>query len=346
MATIRVLQACNQLGIGGTEKTLQIFSKYLDRSRFEVFACGLLAGGPRVQELERLGIKVMIRPPDLNALIAELKIDIYHVYRAGDQEPGTLPYKQHGWPKIVETNVFNAIDPVGTTVIDAHVFFSGWSRDDYLGKYGRFHGKNYAVLYGPIDFEEFPRKPREFSWTIGRCSRADDQKWHTVCVDILPKVWRKVPEMRCRFRGATPRIQARLQELGIEDRVELSEPTVNVADFYQGLDVYTHGARVGEGYGVVLAEAMASALPVVTIATPQRKKCNAQAEVVEHNVTGYVARYGWQYAAAVIELLQNPRLREQFGQRGYEKAREEFEASKLTRKLERLYTDVMDRSAG
>jgi glycosyltransferase involved in cell wall biosynthesis len=87
---------------------------------------------------------------------------------------------------------------------------------------------------------------------------------------------------------------------------------------------------------------MASRLPVVTIATPQRKKCNAQAEVVEDNVTGFVVRYAWQYADAVIELLENHALREQFAERGYEKAREQFEASRLTRKLEALYTDLMD----
>src|SRR5438034_2452990 len=124
MAKIRILQVCNQLGIGGTEKTIQVFSKYLDRSRFEVFVCGLRAGGPRVQELERLGIPVIVQPCELNTLIEELKIDVYHIYRAGEHEPGTLPRKRQGWPKIVETNVFDAIDPVGTPVIDAHVFFS------------------------------------------------------------------------------------------------------------------------------------------------------------------------------------------------------------------------------
>jgi glycosyltransferase involved in cell wall biosynthesis len=341
MLKIRVLQACNQLGIGGTEKTIQVFSKYLDRSRFEVYACGLRAGGPRVAELERLGVKVIVQPSDLDALIRNLKIDVYHVYRAGDYEPGTLPRKRNGTPKIVETNVFNAIDHAENTLIDAHVFFSEWSRLDYLSKYCRFPGKRYGVLYGPIDFEEFRPVRPEFSWTIGRCSRVDDQKWHRVCVDMLPKVWKKVPQMRCRFRGATERVKARLRDLGIEDRVELSEPTVGVADFYAGLDVYTHGARVGEGYGVVIAEAMASRLPVVTIATPQRKKCNAQAEVVEHNVTGFVVRYTWQYADAVIELLENHVLREKFAARGYEKAREQFEASRLTRKLEALYTDLM-----
>ncbi len=91
MAKIRILQACNQLGIGGTEKSIQVFSKYLDRSRFEVFACGLRAGGPRAAELERLGVKVIIQPPDLDALMRDLKVNVYHVYRAGDYEPGTTP---------------------------------------------------------------------------------------------------------------------------------------------------------------------------------------------------------------------------------------------------------------
>ena len=104
MAKIRVLQVCNQLGIGGTEKTIQVFSKYLDRSRFEVFVCGLRAGGPRVEEIERLGVTVIIRPPDLQALIQDLNIDIYHVHRAGDYEPGVLPHKRNGWPKSLKTS--------------------------------------------------------------------------------------------------------------------------------------------------------------------------------------------------------------------------------------------------
>src|SRR3989442_15566859 len=96
--------------------------------------------------------------------------------------------------------------------------------------------------------------------------------------------------MRCRFRGATVRVKARLRELGIEDRVELSEPAVNVADFYGGLDVYTHRARGGEGYGVGVSEAKASRLAVGTIATPQRKKGNGQGEVEEQNGNGFVCR--------------------------------------------------------
>src|SRR5207249_3401040 len=140
----------------------------------------------------------------------------------------------------------------------------------------------------------------------------------------------------------TDRVKARLSGLGLAGRVELTETSVRLRDFYRRLGVFTHGARVGEGYGVVIAEAMANRLPVVTIATPQRKKSNAQGEIVEHKVTGFVCRWRWQYAGAVVELLKNHELRQQFAERSYEKAREEFEASNLTRKLERIYCDLMN----
>src|SRR2546430_6968386 len=158
--TIRVLQACNQLGIGGTEKTIQVFSKYLDRSRFEVFACGLKAGGPRVAEMEKLGVPVIVQPTDLDALIRDLKIDVYHIYRAGDYEPGTLPRKRNGTPKIVETNVFNAIDHAENYLIDANVFFSEGPRPDDLSKNCRFPGKRFEGLYGRIGLQESVRGRR------------------------------------------------------------------------------------------------------------------------------------------------------------------------------------------
>jgi len=342
MAKIRVMLACNLLDLGGTEKAIQVFANYLDKSRFEVFVCGRLRGGVRVAEIEKMGIPVFLQPPDITKLVHELKIDIYHISRAGDYEPGSLPEKSNGWPRIVETNIFNAVDMQESDRINCYLFPSRWSKDIYVRRHGMRSKARYEALYLPVDFEEFPSYTKEFTATIGRCSRTDDQKWHDVCVDSLPKVFRKVPEAHCIFQGATDRVKSRVAELGLTGRVELSNTSVQLKDFYRRLDVFTHGARVGEGFGVVIAEAMANRLPVVTIATPKRKKSNAQGEIIEHKVTGFVCRWRWQYAGAVIELLQNHDLRKQFSQRGYEKAREEFEASKLTRKLERIYCDVMD----
>ena len=346
IAKIRVLHVCNQLDLGGTEKTLQVFCKYLDKSRFEVFACGRKYGGARVALLEDLGIPVVVRPPDLNHLVRELKIDICHVHRAGDYEPGTLPEKQQGWPRIVETNVFEAFDHVQDDLIDGHVFVSKFSRDRYLSRNRQRPGVRYEAIYNPVDFDEWSGSPRIFGNTIGRCSRADDQKWHDVCVDSLPKIIRKVPGVNCVIQGATDRVKAKLEKLGLSGHVKLLAPSLDVESFYRQVDVFIHGARIGETFGCVIAEAMSSGIPVVTLSTPQRRKSNAQTELVEHKVTGFVCRFQWQYAGAVIELLKNRELRETFGKRSREKAREQFEASRLTKELERVYTDVLDTRQG
>jgi len=342
MTKIRVLHSCGQLDIGGSEKTLQIFCKYLDKSRFEVIACGRLRGGSRVKELERLGIPVFVQPPNLDTLVREYKIDICHVHRSGHYEPGSLPEKRGGWPRIVETNVFHDFDPVENDRIDYHLFVSRFSRNRYKQQRGENSGSRYEVLYNPVDFDEFAGVEKTFTYTIGRLSRPDDQKWHKVCVNALPKVFRKVPQTRCVIQGATDQVRARLTKLGLRERVELIEPSLRVREFYRRLDVFTHGARVGETFGIVIAEAMANGIPVVTLSTPKRKKANAQAELVEHKTTGFVCRFAWQYADAVIELLRNQELRERFAKRSYEKAREEFDAAILTRKLEQIYAEVME----
>jgi glycosyltransferase involved in cell wall biosynthesis len=330
------------LDIGGTEKTLQIYCQYLDKSRFEVIACGRQGGGARVPELARLGIPTMIQPADITQLVRDLKIDIYHVHRAGSFEPGTLPEKQHGRPRIVETNVFHDFDAQEDGLIDFHCFVSEYSKKAYLRKNGMRYPGRYGVLYNPVDFSEFPARQKRFDATIGRCSRPDDQKWHDVCLTSLPRIFRKVPDARCILQGATERVVAKLTSLGLDARVHLLPPSVNISDFYQSIDVFIHGSRIGETFGCVIAEAMANGIPVVTLSTPGRGKSNAQVELVEHKVTGFVCRFGWQYSGAVIELLNNRDLRERLGRQGYEKAREEFDAAALTKQLEQIYLNLMD----
>lgn len=342
MTKIRVLHVTNRLELGGTEKTLQTFCRYLDKNRFDVMACGRQGGGVRAVELERLGIPVVIQPADLTQVVRDYRIDICHVHRAGTCEPGTLPEKQGGWPRIVETNVFHGYDDREGDRIDCHCFVSESSKATYLRRYGRRMGARYEALYNPVDFSEFEGPRRPFTATIGRCSRADDQKWHDVCLNSLPKIFRRVPEAQCLLQGVTERVTDKLSALGVNGRVTVLEPSVHVGEFYRRLDVFTHGSRIGETFGCVIAEAMANGVPVVTLSTPQRKKANAQAELVEHNVTGFVCRWQWQYAGAVVELLRNHELRARFGRQGYEKARAQFDAAVLTRTLERIYLDLMD----
>ena len=341
MRKIRVLLCINRLDFGG-EKSILVHSKYFDKSQFEVFACSRLGGGRRVQDFDKHGIPVFVGPLNIGDLLEELKIDVYHVFRTGDYMEGSLPRRKSRHLRIVETNIFRAYDFVENHLIDCHLFPSHHCKDRYYADYGFSSKKRYETLYHPIDFNEFPQIPKKFSATFGRVSRPDDNKWHKICLKIVPKVYKRIPESQCLIMGISEQKRTLLGSLGLANRVQLFPVSLDVASFYQKLDVFTHGSRVGETFGCVIAEAMANRLPVVTVSTPQRKKSNAQIELVEDGDTGFVRQFGWSYANAVVELLQNEPLRVKMGRRGYEKAREQFEASLVTRKLEQIYRDVLD----
>ena len=128
---------------------------------------------------------------------------------------------------------------------------------------------------------------------VGRIGRADDHKWRRILVDMIPEL-----------RGArptTPRCSswARRRRCGAGSRrgtcwitVRLVDPVVSeseLATYYAACDVVVHASSIGESQGVVLAEAMALGLPVVTNPTPWTD--NAQIELVEEGVTGHVAAH-------------------------------------------------------
>ena len=184
---------------------------------------------------------------------------------------------------------------------------SKFSRDRYLSRNRQRLDVRYEAIYNHIDFDECSGGPRSFGNTIGRCSRADDQKWHDVCVNSLPKIFWKVPGVGCVIQGATDRVKTKLEKLGLTRHVNLLEPSLDVESFYRQVDVFIHGARVGETFGCVIAEAMSNGSAVVTLSTPQRGKSNAQAELVEHKVTGFVCRFRWQYAG-VVRIAEEPRI--------------------------------------
>jgi hypothetical protein len=64
------------------------------------------------------------------------------------------------------------------------------------------------------------------------------------------------------------------------------DPT-ELATAYSAMDCFLHAARIGESFGMVLAEAMLCGCPVVTASRPDRD--NTQAELVGHEQGGLVA---------------------------------------------------------
>ncbi len=345
---IRVLHAANSLGPGGTEKVMQLFAVHLDRTQFQA-AVYSPRDGERGSLIRKEGIPTYIST-DLLKVVESFKPHVVHLHRAGWPDPELLsPLRGAGIPVVVETNVFGRHDPSPLgRIIDRHLFVSNFCADRFERETGiKAEAPEYGVLYNPVDTDFFARiagDRRDLSRpVVGRISRADPGKWSRLALDILPILAREVPGFRYRVIGAIPEAREFVINHGLESSVSFLPPILTdneLAEFLNSISVLAHANDTGESFGLVIAEAMAAGLPVVTHPCPGLRD-NAQLELVEHGRTGLVAENATDYAAAVRHLLDNPEEAGRMGQAGREKAQKLFRAQTIARQLEQIYIDLL-----
>ncbi|MHC1751365.1 glycosyltransferase family 4 protein [Humidesulfovibrio sp.] len=358
---VRVLHVLKSLGLGGTEKVAQLFLRHLDPQRFET-AVHSPEDGPRAAQIRAGGSATFIGM-DLARALAAFRPQVIHLHRAGWPEPELLrpvrDYAAKNRPLVVETNVFGRHDPSPSgAVIDTHLFVSRFCAERYARHTGlATQWPRYGVLYNPVDTDFFaaalPDGPAAHSGlavgpVLGRISRADPGKWSRLALDILPLLAKDVPGFRCRIVGGVPEALAFVRQHGLAGCVEFLPPLstdAELAAFYGALDVLAHANDAGESFGLVIAEAMACGLPVVTHPS-EGERDNAQLELVEHGLTGLVAQGAEQYAGCVRRLFENPREARAMGLAGREKARRFFRAQDVAATLGGMYDELLERKGG
>lgn len=327
---------------------MQLFAVHLDRSKFQpaVFSLGDGERGPLLREKN---VTTFVSP-DLVKIVEYFRPHIVHVHRAGWPDPELItPLKGTEVPVIVETNVFGRHDPTTLAkLIDCHLFVSNFCAQRFERETGiKAEAPEYGVVYNPVDTDLFARiadsRTDYSSPVVGRISRPDPDKWSSLALDILPALAKKIPGFEYRVVGAIPEAREFVKKHGLESCVSFLPPVISdseLADFFSSISVLAHANDTGESFGLVIAEAMAAGLPVVTHPCPGLKD-NAQLELVDHCETGLVAENAKDYAAAIRHLLENPKEARLMGQAGKEKAQRLYRAQTLARKLEQIYLDLL-----
>jgi glycosyltransferase involved in cell wall biosynthesis len=360
VSATRIALASNALGLGGTEKGLEILARTLDRERFDVRVVGVQQLGPREASLREAGIAVECAESD-PARLADLFRDrqVVHVFRQGNHEP-LVPEacRAAGVPVVVETNIFGNVDSSPDERLFAcHLFISKFCLLRYRGWVGDggdgFHDRH-RVLYLPIEPGRLrslaperaeakrllgldPERP-----VVSRIGRAADGKWRNLLVDMVPPLLELRPDAQVMFVGDTPAKRRRLARLGMIDRVRLEQPVIDearLAALYAASDVFVAAAEIGESQGLAIAEAMALGVPVVTSSTPWVD--NAQVELVDHGRTGYVANHPRSFAEAVAALLGDDARREAFGRAARADSDRLFDPGAIAVQAERLYSSLV-----
>lgn len=363
---IKVLHYLRHLGLGGTEKTCQLFFEHATRGEFEVavayeksgnhprmheFQCGALLGG----ELYGVDSYAEGTPnsQSLQNVINSFKPDILHVYRSGYPE---FPVGQVTVPHVVETNVFGFIS--GEPQIKRSLFMSKWLM-------------NYAVRrLGPIPPGhpilkrfDFVNNPVERPWSsarlrvrdtwgpdaivLGRVGRPDNGIYNSVNVQAAKLLRDQGYDIRFIVVAPPSNMLDDLLKYNIPFyALEATTNQIVLSMAYNSMDIYAHARADGETFGVNIAEAMMHGLPVVTHyarpSFPGMGVFQAQTELVDTSETGWVVNNTpEEYAEALKLLIDVPAMRRTMGDAGREKAEREFEVSVCMKKLERIYSQLV-----
>lgn len=171
---------------------------------------------------------------------------------------------------------------------------------------------------------------------IGRLAAA---KGVPVLLEAFGRARAVHPDARLTLIGDGPSrksLEARAAELGLSDAVRftgyLSQD--EVASELSRADLFALPS-FAEGVPVVLMEAMASGLPVLTT------RIAGIPELVEDGVSGRIVAPGDvdAFAAALTDLLADPVAARAMGQAGRDKVRAEFDVAREAEKLAALLTD-------
>ncbi len=159
-------------------------------------------------------------------------------------------------------------------------------------------------------------------------------------IDAMRLVVDELPRTRLVIAGDGPtriQVERRIEELGLCDNVHLLGIKSNMRELMCTADLFVLNSTV-EGMPLVLLEAMACSVPVVT--TP----AGGVPELVRPGVDGVVTE-GFEteeLASAIIETLEDDVRRQSLGRAGRRRVEESFSASAVVPRYERLFEEVIE----
>lgn len=356
---MNILHLSLDLGLGGTEKSMQIFSKYLKKRGHKIIVVGFENSGPRHSFFSNNNIKVYILKGNLSKLkrlIKREQIDIVHIHRSNNAVLKIIKFlKENTSVKIVETNQFGKISSSCVeSYVDMRLFVSQFCAMRYLNKnhlpIDAFFIKNF-VLYNPLDFDEvYSFTPKEIAqyknkigvgsndFIIGKYGRKDRFKSGDICIDMLPYLVKRLPNIKYLYIGLTDDLKEKAIRLGVYNHI-FELPSINnpkeLSLFLSSIDVLAHSSLIGESFGLVYSESMAHKKPIVTNSTPYAD--NAQLELIQTYKNGIIANTPQLFSNAIYNLANNKRLYAKISHNNYLVSKEYFDAAMLTKELENIY---------
>ena len=157
-------------------------------------------------------------------------------------------------------------------------------------------------------------------------------------IKAIAIVSRKTPDIACLIIGQgseNKSLRALTQSLDIQDKIIFVGhlPNDQLPKYLAAADIYVSTALSDAGISASTAEAMACGVPVIVTDTGENKKW------IHSGHNGFIipAQNPKALAAKIIWLLQNPRTRQSFGQRGRQTIQQKNDYYQEMAKMEKIY---------
>lgn len=218
-------------------------------------------------------------------------------------------------------------------------------------KFWNCKGNNQVVWNGIADFPEIEEEEKDvirktiltsdneiIFALVGRISRWKGQMLLLEAFNKLIKIHQNI---RLVYIGSTPpnqehfldTLKEKIKNYGLIKKVNIIPFQDNIHQFWQSIDVAVVSSTEPEPFGMVAIEAMMAKKPVIAA------NHGGLTEIVVDNETGFLVEPNNKDALkdALEKLITNPELRTSFGEKGFQRAIENFSIQKYVQKIEYIF---------
>lgn len=209
---------------------------------------------------------------------------------------------------------------------------------NYEKKYG---AKNAVCIPNPITVDNLQRSPLTEKRVLA-VGRLVPQKGFDLLLDVWNKVENRKNGWKLRIIGKgkmEKELTKKINQYKLNDSIEMIPYSSNISEHYVDSSIFVMASRY-EGLPLVMIEAMASGLPVVSF------NCETgPAEIIENNVTGILVHpLDIDTLAKELDILiTDEKKRQEFSKKGIERSKN-FETEKIIEKWEILFNELKKKS--
>ena len=369
----RVLQVCSSESWGGMEMHVALLSKLLVDRGHQVWVAAK-PGSPLETRCKEWGLHTVpfrggryVAPAEtvrMRSLLRRLQPNVVHVH-----------YSRDLWQVVPALSGFREVPLVFIKHIGtqkpkrdpAHRYL--YSRVDFAIAISQVIAKNLlathplsedrvAVIYHGVDVADFQRRKvardrvrREFgfapeTFVVGTMGRLEPHKGHLEFIAAAEKVAERVPQAAFLVVGGPTRgeeekaevIYQRWRQSPIRDRIQFAGFREDVPEVLSAMDLFVFPSHA-EAFGLVLIEAMAAGLPIVT------SNCDGVLDAVEDGVNAFMLDPTDVdgIAEKIVLLAQDLQLRRKFSAASLELARKRFDLNRMADEIEQLYSRLIQK---